>query len=59
MDEYTPRIDADGTRDATDATDATDDRRRGPSLVLLVSGLATTALAAVVLAGVDPTPWFQ
>lgn len=52
MDEYTPRIDA-------DATDATGDRRRGPSLVLLVSGVATTALAAVVLAGVDPTPWFQ
>ncbi|MGN7133552.1 hypothetical protein ACTHQY_09785 [Rhodococcoides corynebacterioides] len=56
MVEHTPRIDADGTRDATDATG---DRRRGPSLVLLVSGLATTALAAVVLAGVDPTPWFQ
>lgn len=53
MDEYTPRVDADATRDATG------DRRRGPSLVLLVSGVATTALAAVVLAGVDPTPWFQ
>ncbi|MDV7197502.1 hypothetical protein R4172_07995 [Rhodococcus kroppenstedtii] len=53
MAEQTPRVGDDSPGDATD------DRRRGPSIVLLVSGLATTALAAVVLAGVDPTPWFQ
>ncbi|WP_315770375.1 hypothetical protein [Rhodococcoides kroppenstedtii] len=53
MAEHTPRVGDDITEDATG------NRRRGPSIVLLVSGLATTALAAVVLAGVDPTPWFQ